>query len=68
MGAYDYFKCVMTVFVFILGIVIFVFPEKSTKKEERNDKNAVAATKKKGLILMVLGFVLTVLLIVVNLI
>ena len=46
---------------------MFLAPQKSTKKEMRDDEKAVKSTKRSGLILMIVGIIATVAMVAFNL-
>lgn len=47
--------------MFILGLVMFINPKGSTKKEFQNDESMIAKTKKNGFIVIACGIVVLVL-------
>lgn len=67
MELYDIVECLVTFAIAVIGFIMFAFPNKSTKKEKREDEKAVASTKKSGLILMIVGVVATIVMVVINL-
>lgn len=66
-SVHDWIECLFTFAIAVLGFIMFIAPEKSTKKDYRKNKNAVASTKKCGLKLMLVGVLASIVLIVINL-
>lgn len=67
MGSYELFECLATAAIFVIGLIMFLAPQKSTKKEMRDDEKAVKSTKRSGLILMIVGIIATVAMVAFNL-
>ncbi|HOA82089.1 MAG TPA: hypothetical protein PKK61_13665 [Defluviitaleaceae bacterium] len=53
---YSFLKFIFVAMILILGLIMFLCPKISTKKELRDSEEAVSKTKKSGLILSIVGF------------
>lgn len=58
---YDLIPVVCGAAIFILGLIMSINPKGSTRKDLREDKNAVAKTKTSGVVMAVLGVLLIIL-------
>lgn len=50
----------------VLGLIMFLFPTQSTKQEFKSSEQAVAKTKRNGLVLAIIGVVALAVLIFAN--
>ena len=57
MGLYEIAKLSVGVVIFIIGALMFFAPKLCMKKHERELEYAVKDTRKRGIVLMVLGVV-----------
>lgn len=57
---YNLIPVFLGIVIAILGIIMAIFPVASTKKDRRNDPNAVAKTRISGFIMLVLGILLAI--------
>lgn len=57
---YDIIKFVLTCGVALIGLILFLMPEKSVKAEDRDKPEEIAKIKRNGLVIMILGILLTV--------
>lgn len=62
MGLYEIAKIAVGVIIFISGALMFFAPKVCMKKNEREIEYAVKDTKKRGIVLMVIGALLAVVL------
>jgi uncharacterized protein YjeT (DUF2065 family) len=62
MGLYEIAKIAVGVVIFIIGALMFFAPKVCMKKSEREIEYAVKDTKKRGVVLMVIGALLAVVL------
>jgi len=68
MSLYDIFEIVLGVLIGVLGVYMYTNPERATKEANRDKPEAVAKIKKSGLILIILGVLLTILMIIAKLV
>ena len=61
MSTYDLVELGLAVAVFVLGLIMVICPKACTKKEQREDAEAVAKVRKSGILEMVVGVLLLVL-------
>lgn len=62
MGLYEIAKLAVGVVIFIIGALMFFAPKVCMKKSEREIEYAVKDTRKRGIVLMVIGVLLAVVL------
>lgn len=60
MPAYDIAKIVVFGFLFVLGLIMTVFPKKCTREDLREDPTQVAKLRKGGIVMMICGALLIV--------
>lgn len=63
---YELIETLMGVCIAALGIYMAVAPKSATRKDLREDENAIAKTKRSGTILIVVGIALTILMVITN--
>ncbi|MBO4309521.1 MAG: hypothetical protein J5856_00480 [Lachnospiraceae bacterium] len=58
---YEFIPAILGVVIFILGLIMSIFPKGSTRADLREDPKAVNKTKTSGVVMAVLGVILLVL-------
>jgi len=54
---YDFMKVFLGAIIICLGLFMAIFPKAATKKDLRDDENAVAKNRKGGIVMIVMGVV-----------
>ncbi len=64
MDSYNIIGILLMILITILGLFIFIMPNKCVKKEDNDNPSKIKQAKRKGLVITILGIVATILIII----